>query len=201
MKRKRRFYDGIDESLLPLKKRKKKYSDFLPGLRCQWSAQLPPSLLPQHAIAGPVRVFQKEITKSDRDKKQHRLLLSKALPALEGMMTPAEKIELTNGAGLRTRTLDRLGRTYALTLKRLGSAGYYRIMGDDYGRLVADNKFRRGQHLDLWAFRVGRDHTGSASPGELQMVVVNHEKARKEQVQAHGDGEEFKTEESTFSSA
>ena len=90
---------------------------------------------------------------------------------------------------------------YALTLKKVGRAGYYRIMGDDYGRLVADNKFRRGQHLVLWAFRVGQDDTGSASPGELQMVVVNHEKAGKEQMQAHGDGEEYRTEVSTFSSA
>ena len=198
MKRERRFYDGIDESLLPPKKRKKRYSHFL---RCQFLTQLPPSLLPLHAIAGPVCGFQKEITKSDRAKKQHRLLLSKALPALEDMMTPAEKIQLTNGAGLRTRALDRLGRTYALTLKKVGRAGYYRIMGDDYGRLVADNKFRRGQHLVLWAFRVGQDDTGSASPGELQMVVVNHEKAGKEQMQAHGDGEEYRTEVSTFSSA
>ncbi|WOL01291.1 hypothetical protein Cni_G10007 [Canna indica] len=152
-------------------------------------------------LHSPVCPLRKAITRSDIDRGQHRLQLPKDrlnFPLLESVMTAGEKKQMSEKKGLAVKVLDRMGREYDLVLRFVASIRTYRIMGQDYTKLVEENSFRVGQFLDLWLFRVGASgegesmasSTGPEAVGELRLVALVDEDGEEadDQVQVLDDG-------------
>uniref|UniRef100_A0A0E0JG12 Uncharacterized protein n=1 Tax=Oryza punctata TaxID=4537 RepID=A0A0E0JG12_ORYPU len=110
-------------------------------------------------ISRPALVLTKRLTPSDRSREKARLVLPEGLvrtSPLLGMLTPGERhLVLTgDGGGLPVPAFDRLGRAYAMALKRDRSptCRAYRLTGQ-WSLFASRHAMHDGDAVEVRAFR------------------------------------------------
>ncbi|KAH7688107.1 B3 DNA binding domain-containing protein [Dioscorea alata] len=102
-------------------------------------------------------LFKKELTRSDVESQQNRLLPSKAdmnyvvIPYL----TEQERVNLRNEVVIRVRVIDSSGRDYEMRMRYYKTLTGHRIIGSDWKKFLVNNELKAGQHVVcVWGFRV-----------------------------------------------
>nr|XP_009763569.1 PREDICTED: putative B3 domain-containing protein At4g03170 [Nicotiana sylvestris]XP_016476526.1 PREDICTED: putative B3 domain-containing protein At4g03170 [Nicotiana tabacum] len=96
--------------------------------------------------------FEKQLTKSDVDEHQGRLLLnnedvrSKLLPLLNG------KNGENLAHGVKVTTFDQLCNSYKMNFKTWGNYRSYVLLGS-WRQFVKDHKLKENDHVTVWMFR------------------------------------------------
>ncbi|XP_039115782.1 putative B3 domain-containing protein At4g03170 [Dioscorea cayenensis subsp. rotundata] len=102
-------------------------------------------------------LFKKELTRSDVESQQNRLLPSKADMNYEVIpyLTEQERVNLGNEVVMRVRVIDSSGRDYEMRMRYYKSLTGHRIIGSDWRNFLVNNELKAGQHVVcVWGFRV-----------------------------------------------